>query len=64
MKLFYRCKNPDDLKFGILPIKDDDDIELMFGVVVSKGMPYFVEIYVENCRMMGICCVVRVWGKD
>lgn len=31
LKLKYRYKNPDDLKFGIVPINDDDDVELMFG---------------------------------
>ena len=56
LRLFYRCKNPDDLKFGIVPIEDDDDVELMFGIVVSKGMPFFVEIYVKNCRLMGNIC--------
>ncbi|XP_063936085.1 uncharacterized protein LOC135147164 [Daucus carota subsp. sativus] len=53
LRLFYRCKNPDDLKFGIVPIEDDDDVELMFGVVVSKGMPFFVEIYVEKLSCDG-----------
>ncbi|XP_074358231.1 uncharacterized protein LOC141697639 [Apium graveolens] len=48
LKLKYRCKNPDDLKFGIIPIDDDEDVELMFGVVVSKGNPLFVELYVEK----------------
>ena len=48
LRLFYRCKNPDDLKFGIVPIEDDDDVELMFGVVISKGPPFFVEIYLEK----------------
>ncbi|KAK1401496.1 hypothetical protein POM88_001101 [Heracleum sosnowskyi] len=36
------------MKYGIVPIEDDDDVELMFGVVVSKGVPYFVEIYLEK----------------
>ena len=40
LRLFYRCKNPDDLKFGIVPIEDDDDVQC---VLVSKGMPFFVE---------------------
>ncbi|KAK1370022.1 hypothetical protein POM88_036114 [Heracleum sosnowskyi] len=48
LKLFYRCKNPDDMKYGIVPIEDDDDVELMFGVVVSKGTLFFTEIYLEK----------------
>ncbi|KAK1379316.1 SWIM-type domain-containing protein [Heracleum sosnowskyi] len=55
LKLFYRCKNPDDMKYGIVPIDDDDDVELMFGVVISKGTPFFVEIYLEkilNCELI------------
>nr|XP_017233016.1 PREDICTED: uncharacterized protein LOC108207061 [Daucus carota subsp. sativus] len=53
LRIFYRSKNPDNLKFGIIPIEDDDDVELMFGVVVSKGMPFFVELYVEKLSCDG-----------
>ena len=48
LKMYFRCKNPDDGKFSIVPIDDDDDVELMFGVVISKGPPFFVEIYLEK----------------
>ena len=53
LRLFYRCKNPDDLKFGIVPIEDDDDVELMFGVVVSNVCFFFKSMW-KNCRVMGI----------
>ncbi|KAK1379327.1 hypothetical protein POM88_026071 [Heracleum sosnowskyi] len=44
------------MKYGIVPIDDDDDVELMFGVVISKGSPYFVEVYVEKVLIASEPC--------
>lgn len=44
----YRCKNPHDIKYGMMPIDDNDDVELMFGVLVSKESPFFIELHVEK----------------
>ena len=54
LKLYYRSQNPYDMKFGIVPIDDDDDVELMFGVVISKGTPFFVELYLEKYIIGGL----------
>ncbi|KAL8104231.1 hypothetical protein AgCh_028454 [Apium graveolens] len=47
-KLCYRWKNFNDMKFGIIPVDDDDDVEMMFGIIVSNGPPFFVEIYLQK----------------
>ncbi|XP_074351309.1 uncharacterized protein LOC141690402 [Apium graveolens] len=47
-KLCYRWKNFNDMKFGIIPVDDDDDVEMMFGIIVSDGPPFFVEIYLQK----------------
>ncbi|KAK1376307.1 hypothetical protein POM88_032500 [Heracleum sosnowskyi] len=59
LKLLYRCKNPDDMKFGIVLIEEDDDVELMFGVVISNGVPFIVEIYLEKISK----CVMNESGS-
>ncbi|KAL8146023.1 hypothetical protein AgCh_003962 [Apium graveolens] len=35
------------MKFGIIPV-DDDDVEMMFGIIVSNRPPFFVEIYLQK----------------
>lgn len=43
----YRCKSPHDMKYEIMSI-DDDDVELMFGIVGLKGSPFFIELYLKK----------------
>lgn len=50
-------------KIGFVPIEEDDDVEFMFGVMVSKGMPFFVEIYMEKVSNDGNLLISSSLGE-
>ncbi|KAK1384113.1 hypothetical protein POM88_021848 [Heracleum sosnowskyi] len=52
LKIMHRCFNPVTQVFGVAPILDDDDVELMFELVTSSGVKNcVVELFVE--RVLG-----------
>lgn len=54
LKIMHRCFNPMTKMFGVAPIFDDDDVELMFELVTSLGVKNcVVEIYLERVLVDG-----------
>lgn len=54
LKIMHRCFNPVTKMFGVAPILDDDDVELMFELVTSLGVKNcVVELYVERVLVDG-----------
>lgn len=49
LKIMHRCFNPLSKMFAVAPILDNDDVELMFEIVLSSGVKNsVVELYVEK----------------